>query len=49
MWHHATQVWSIEYIITDTGKQFFKKDIIRLEEMLHNAEKMKEASYEDNC
>ena len=38
----------IEYIITDTGKEFFEKELIRLEEMLQNAEKMKEASNEDN-
>ena len=38
----------IEYIITDAGKQFFEKELIRLEEMLQNAEKMKEATYEDN-
>lgn len=38
----------IEYIITDTGKQFFEKEIFRLEELLQNAEKMKEATYEDN-
>lgn len=34
----------IEYIITDTGKQFFEKELIRLEELLQNAEKMKEAN-----
>lgn len=38
----------IEYIITSTGKQFFEKELIRLEEMLQNAEKMKEAANEDN-
>lgn len=38
----------IEYIITDTGKQSFEKELIRLEEMLQNAEKMKEDSHEDN-
>lgn len=38
----------IEYIITDTGKQFFEKELIRLEEMLQNAEKMKEAPHEEN-
>lgn len=37
----------IEYIITNTGKQFFEKELIRLEELLRNAEKMKEAIYED--
>lgn len=31
----------IEYIITDTGKQFFEKELIRLEELLRNAEKRK--------
>lgn len=39
----------IEYIITDTGKQFFEKELIRLEGMLQNAEKMKEAPHEDDC
>ena len=39
----------IEYIITDTGKQFFEKELIRLEEMLQNAEKMKEAGNENKC
>ena len=34
----------IEYIITDTGKQFFEKELIRLEEMLQNAEKVKGGS-----
>lgn len=38
----------IEYIITDTGKQFFEKELTRLEEMLQNAQRMKEATYEDN-
>ena len=38
----------IEYIITGTGKQFFEKELIRLEEMLQNAEKMKEATNENN-
>ena len=38
----------IEYIITDTGKKLFEKEIIRLEELLRNAELMKEAAYEDN-
>lgn len=37
----------IEYIITNTGKEFFEKELIRLEELLRNAEKMKEANYED--
>ncbi len=27
----------IAYLITDTGRQFFEKERIRLEEMLHNA------------
>ena len=31
----------IEYIITDTGRQFFEKELIRLEELLRNAEKRK--------
>ena len=38
----------IEYIITGTGKQFFEKELSRLEEMLQNAEKIKEAANEDN-
>ncbi len=38
----------IEYIITDTGKQFFEKELIRLEEMLQNVQRMKEAAYENN-
>ncbi|MCI6767122.1 MAG: PadR family transcriptional regulator [Lachnospiraceae bacterium] len=38
----------IEYIITDTGKQFFEKELIRLEEMLQNAQQMKEATHENN-
>ena len=39
----------IEDIITGTGKQFFEKELIRLEEMLQNAEKMKEAGNENKC
>ena len=38
----------IEYIITDTGKQFFVKELIRLEEMLQNAQRMKEETHENN-
>jgi DNA-binding PadR family transcriptional regulator len=38
----------IEYIITDTGKQFFEKELTRLEEMLQNAQRMKEAAHENN-
>lgn len=38
----------IKYIITATGKQFFEKELIRLEEMLQNAEKVKEAENENN-
>jgi DNA-binding PadR family transcriptional regulator len=38
----------IEYIITDRGKQFFEKELSRLEEMLQNAKEVKEASHEDN-
>ena len=34
----------IEYTITDTGKQFFEKELIRLEEMLQNAEKIRGGS-----
>ncbi|RRD94733.1 PadR family transcriptional regulator [Clostridiales bacterium COT073_COT-073] len=37
----------IEYIITGTGKQFFEKELIRLEEMLQNAKKIKEDSNEN--
>ena len=37
----------IEYIITNTGKEFFEKELIRLKELLWNAEKIKEANYED--
>ena len=32
----------IEYMITDTGKQFYEKELVRLEELLQNAAKMKE-------
>lgn len=39
----------IEYIITDTGKKFFEKEIIRLEEMLQNAKKAKEDKNENKC
>ncbi|MDO4772056.1 MAG: PadR family transcriptional regulator [Bacillota bacterium] len=39
----------IEYIITDLGKQFFEKELLRLEEMLQNAKKMKGDSYENEC
>lgn len=42
-----TQDRKIEYIITDIGKQFFEKELMRLEELLKNAEKMKEETYED--
>ncbi|ACV22771.1 PadR family transcriptional regulator [Slackia heliotrinireducens] len=38
----------VEYIITDTGKQFFEKELDRLEEMLTNASNMKEATDEDD-
>ena len=38
----------IEYIITDTGMQYFEKELSRLEEMLQNAKEVKEASHEDN-
>ncbi|MFC4804908.1 PadR family transcriptional regulator [Filifactor villosus] len=37
----------IEYIITSTGKQFFEKELIRLEELLQNAKKMKEDTNEN--
>ena len=36
-----------EYIITDTGKEFFERDLVRLEEMLQNAKKVKEAANEN--
>ena len=39
----------IEYIITDTGKQFFERELVRLEELLQNAEKIKEEIDENNC
>ncbi|MDO4799146.1 MAG: PadR family transcriptional regulator [Bacillota bacterium] len=39
----------IEYLITGTGKQFFEKELDRLEEMLQNAKKMKEATNENEC
>ena len=38
----------IEYIITDTGKKFFEKELLRLQELLKNAEKIKEVPYEDD-
>ena len=38
----------IEYIITDTGKKFFEKELLRLQELLQNAEKIKEVPYEDD-
>lgn len=38
----------IEYIITDTGNQYFEKELLRLKELLQNAEKVKEASNEDD-
>lgn len=38
----------IEYIITVTGKEFFEKEQLRLEELLRNAKKMKEATHEDD-
>ena len=38
----------IEYVITETGKQFFEKELVRLRELLQNAEKWKEKPYEDN-
>lgn len=33
----------IEYIITDEGREYFEKEISRLEELLSNARKLKEA------
>lgn len=38
----------IEYIITDTGNQYFEKELLRLKELLQNAEKVKEASNEND-
>ena len=38
----------IEYIITDTGKEYFEKELLRLQELLQNAEKIKEVPYEDD-
>ena len=32
----------IEYIITDEGREYFEKEISRLEELLSNARKLKE-------
>ena len=32
----------IEYIITDEGREYFEKEILRLEELLSNAKKVKE-------
>ena len=37
----------IEYIITEKGEQFFEKELLRLEELLRNAKKVKEESNED--
>lgn len=37
----------IEYIITERGEQFFEKELLRLEELLRNAKKVKEESNED--
>ena len=36
----------IEYILTDTGKQFFEKELLRLKEMLQNADKIKDLTHE---
>ena len=33
----------IEYIITDEGRKYFEKEISRLDELLSNARKLKEA------
>ena len=38
----------IEYLITGTGKLFFENELARLEELLQNAEKMKEETNENN-
>ena len=38
----------IEYVITDKGVEFFERELLRLEELLKNAEKMKEAANENN-
>ena len=37
----------IEYIITEKGEQFFEKELLRLEELLRNAKKVKEESNEN--
>ena len=38
----------IEYIITETGKQFFELELIRLEELMNNARIVKEKNNENN-
>ena len=38
----------IEYVITDKGKQYFEKEILRLRELLQNAEKVKETENEND-
>lgn len=38
----------IEYIITETGKQFFELELIRLEELMNNARIVKEENNENN-
>ncbi len=38
----------IEYVITDIGKQYFEKEILRLRELLQNAEKVKETENEND-
>ncbi|MGI6072957.1 MAG: PadR family transcriptional regulator [Lachnospiraceae bacterium] len=37
----------IEYIITDTGKQLFEMELVRLEELLQHAKEMKEKDNEN--
>ena len=38
----------IEYIITETGKQFFELELIRLEELMNNTRIVKEKNNENN-
>lgn len=37
----------IEYLITETGKQFFEKELDRLEELLQNAREIREEHHEN--
>lgn len=38
----------IEYIITDLGKQYFEKELVRLEELLQHAKEMQDNNHENN-